>query len=75
MPSQEELVLWIPGRICAAAAAKDPDLLHYTLDNVLRHGLLPAALDSNAAAKLLGAVYMESSAQVKLIPRLKKSIH
>ena len=60
--SAEERAIWIPGRLLVAAT-RDPELYSFILDSVLRGGLFPAKLESKAAVRHWGVVFMNSSEQ------------
>ena len=60
--ADEERVIWIPGRLLVAAT-RDPELYSYTLDTVLRNGLLPSKLEAQAAARHWAIIYMNCSEQ------------
>lgn len=60
--SDEERVIWIPGRLLTAAT-RDPELFSYILDTVLRNGLFPAKLESKAAAGHWAVVFKHCTEQ------------
>ena len=63
LTAEEEIAIWIPGRLCAAAA-RDQQLTQFLLDSVFKNGLLPAALSPAAATQRWAAFYMECKPQV-----------
>ncbi|KAK9820961.1 hypothetical protein WJX81_007677 [Elliptochloris bilobata] len=60
--SEEEAVLWVPGRLLLEAS-KSAELAHFLTESVLRGGLLPARLPPAAAARQWGAIYMAAEPQ------------
>lgn len=60
---EEACVIWIPGRLCLAAA-KDPELSQHLSEQAFRNGLLPAKLPAPAAARHWANLYSKSSPQV-----------
>ena len=60
--TNEERAIWIPGRLLVAAT-REPELYSFILDSVLKSGLFPAKLSSEAAAQHWGVVFMSCSEQ------------
>ena len=63
--SEEELVIWIPGKMLCCTL-RDPDLRQYVTESVLRSGLLPTKLTPENAARQWAAIYMSSEPEVSL---------
>ena len=63
--SEEELVIWIPGKMLCCAL-RDPDLRQFVTESVLRSGLLPAKLAPESAARQWAAIYMSSEPEASL---------
>ena len=54
--------MWIPGRLMVAAS-RDTEVYSFILDTILRSGLFPAKLATQAAAMQWVKVYMSCSEQ------------
>ena len=63
--SEEELVIWIPGKMLCCAL-RDPDLRQFVTESVLQNGLLPAKLAPESAARQWAAIYMSSEPEASL---------
>lgn len=63
--SEEDLVVWIPGRILLAAL-KDHELGQYAIDSVFKSGLLPPSTSPAVAAKAWASLYLHCNLQVTI---------
>ncbi|KAK9811630.1 hypothetical protein WJX72_007291 [[Myrmecia] bisecta] len=61
----EELVIWIPGRLCHAALP-DKELNQHLAESVFKNGIFPVKLPLEAAARHWAALYLESSAPERM---------
>ena len=57
--SDEELVIWVPGRLLLAAS-RDPDLAQHLVESLFKGGALPPKLPAASAARQWAAIYMNS---------------
>lgn len=60
--SDEERVIWIPGRLLVAAS-RDTEVYSFILDTVFRNGLFPAKLPTEAAARQWAVMYTSCGEQ------------
>ena len=60
--SDEERVIWIPGRLLVAAY-RDTEVYSFILDTVFRNGLFSAKLPTEAAARQWAVMYMSCGEQ------------
>ena len=62
--SDEELVIWVPGRLLHAAS-RDPDLAQHLVESLFRPGALPPKLPAASAARQWAAIHMNCTPPVR----------